>query len=389
MKRDSMHPPSEELFAYRDGQLSPERRAIIEAHVMGCSVCRTFIDQVSSLEAELRQSPDRVPAGYFENLQDKVRARIAVAASEAVAGTKGAPTGDVVDRRRMPARAGDPRERRRGDSDLRRERGRVKEAPVLPWAAVISTVSAAAAVLVVVAILIKQGPYQRMITPRAPKEASPSTGGEAKQKGNGIVETRERGKKAAASVPGRDEGVAAPEKTDRLARKPQPPAAGLEESAKGRLDKDENQAKLESEVPSEQKVAREQSSGLRDRLQQEPQASAAPRALMNESQTLAPAYAALLTRYHLPPIWDGARVSPEALANAEPDLRLLYVSGGAGSDSARVRLYLAEAVRLRYAPGDSALYDEIQHHYRRAIDLAGPDAETARVAEERLRSLER
>jgi len=382
-KRDSLHPPSEELFAFRDGELSPEKRAIIEAHVMGCSVCRTFIDQVSSLEAELRQSPDRAPAGYFEDLQEKVRARIAVAASEAVAGTKGAPAGDVADRRRVPARTGDPRERRRSDSGLRRERGRVKEAPVLPWAAVISTVSAAAAVLVVVAILIKQGPYQRMITPKASKVLTPSAGGEAKQE----RETRERavtpgmsdqaaggatGKKVAASVPEKDKGVAAPEKeTDRLARKPQPPAAGLEET------------------PSEQKVARGQSSVLRDRLQQEPQASAAPRALANESQTLAPAYAALLSRYHLPPIWDGARVSPEGLANAEPDLRSLYVSGGAGSDSARVRLYLAEAVRLRYAPGDSALYDEIQRHYRRAIDLAGPDAETARVAEERLRSLER
>jgi len=54
-----------------------------------------------------------------------------------------------------------------------------------------------------------------------------------------------------------------------------------------------------------------------------------------------------------------------------------------------VRRYIAEATRLRYAPGDSALYDEIQRHYRRAIDLAGPDAETARVAADRLHSLER
>ena len=100
-------------------------------------------------------------------------------------------------------------------------------------------------------------------------------------------------------------------------------------------------------------------------------------------------YQSILTRFGLPPVWDGARVSPEALANAEPELRSLYVSGGAGSDSARIRLYLAEATRLRYAPGDSTLYDEIRRHYRRAIDLAGPDAETARVAEERLRTLER
>ena len=65
------------------------------------------------------------------------------------------------------------------------------------------------------------------------------------------------------------------------------------------------------------------------------------------------------------------------------------ISGGAGSDSAGVRLYLAEAARLRYAPGDSTLYDEILRHYRRAADLAGPGSEIARVAEERLRTLER
>jgi hypothetical protein len=50
---------------------------------------------------------------------------------------------------------------------------------------------------------------------------------------------------------------------------------------------------------------------------------------------------------------------------------------------------LAEAARLRYGPGDSDLYDEIQHHYQRVIELAGPDADVARVARERLRSLER
>ena len=82
-------------------------------------------------------------------------------------------------------------------------------------------------------------------------------------------------------------------------------------------------------------------------------------------------------------------VSAEALANAEADLRSFYMSGGAGSDSGRVRLYLAEAARLRYAPGDSVLYDEILRHYRRAIVLGGPYSRIARVAEERLRTLER
>jgi hypothetical protein len=367
MKRnDSHHPPSEDLFAFRDGELLPEKRVIIEAHVMGCSVCRSFIDQVSSLEAELRQSPDRAPAGYFEALQEKVRARIAVAASESAAAAE-AP----ADRRRSPRGADAAPGRHVDEVGARRERGRVKEAPVLPWAAVISTASAAAAVLVVVAILIKQGPYQRMVTPKAPKTESPSpvvlnpeddAGGGAEKK----------------AVREKEAGIAAREK----AATP-PPAAKPDDATRDRLEKAADRAALKSEPVPEQFGA----VGQEERLQQK--SSAAPRGVANESQELAPAYAAVLSRFGLPPLWDADRVSPEALANAEPDLRSLYVSGGAGHDSARVRLYLAEAVRLRYAPGDSTLYDEIQRHYRRAIDLAGPDAETARVAEERLRSLEK
>ena len=153
MRNEQVHPASEDLFAYRDGELGPEKRAVVEAHVMGCSVCRALVDQVSALEAELRQFPDSAPAGYFEGLGGSVRARLAVSSSEAVptAGREAAP---------LPV-AEVARIERQG----RRESGRVKEAPKLPWAAVIGTASAAAAVLVVVVILIRQGPYQRMLMP--------------------------------------------------------------------------------------------------------------------------------------------------------------------------------------------------------------------------------
>ena len=99
-------------------------------------------------------------------------------------------------------------------------------------------------------------------------------------------------------------------------------------------------------------------------------------------------YQAVLRRYGLPPVWD-EQVAPQTLERAEAELRTLYVSGGAGADSARVRLYLAEALRLRYTPGDTTLYEGIVHHYRRAIALGRTDPDAARVAEERLRSLER
>ena len=157
-----MHPPFEELFAYRDGELGPEKRAIVEAHVMGCSVCRALIDQVSALEAELRQSPDSAPEGYLDALGESVRSRIAAEASgEAESRPSTRPT---PKREPTPAPAV-PRETARIEREERREGGRVKEVPRLPWAAVIGTASAAAAVLVVVVILIRQGPYQRMVMP--------------------------------------------------------------------------------------------------------------------------------------------------------------------------------------------------------------------------------
>jgi hypothetical protein len=111
-------------------------------------------------------------------------------------------------------------------------------------------------------------------------------------------------------------------------------------------------------------------------------------ALADGKKSLRSDYDSAIGGLGLPPVWN-ERVSPDALGRAEPRLRLLYVTGRAGADSARVRLYLAEAARLRYAPGDSALFDLIVHHYRRAIRLAGPGTDVARVAAERLGTLER
>ncbi|HZE20127.1 MAG TPA: zf-HC2 domain-containing protein, partial [Candidatus Angelobacter sp.] len=163
-----IHPPSEDLFAYRDGELSPEKRALIEAHVMGCSTCRSFIDQVSSLEAELRQSPDRAPAEYLEHLHEAVRARIVASGPVGAAGAE-----ELLDEpEARPALSRDRRgsirgsRERRGDGpDVSRDSSRIKEAPKLPWAAVLSTASAAAAVLVVVVILMRQGFDHRMPLP--------------------------------------------------------------------------------------------------------------------------------------------------------------------------------------------------------------------------------
>ncbi|HEY2924577.1 MAG TPA: zf-HC2 domain-containing protein, partial [Candidatus Eisenbacteria bacterium] len=171
LRNDPIHPPSEDLFAYRDGELGPEKRALIEAHVMGCSICRSFINQVSSLEFELRLSPDRAPSDYLERLHETVRARIAAGGVKSTGAAGAARTEDMAAAPDAHGRVGSwrERERRRGGADG--DEGRIKEVPGLPWAAVISTASAAAAVLVVVVILIKQGIYQQVVAPKAPSVA--------------------------------------------------------------------------------------------------------------------------------------------------------------------------------------------------------------------------
>ena len=362
MKNEPLHPSSEELFAYRDGEIVPEKRAIIEAHVMGCSLCRSFIDQVSALEAELRLSADRAPEGYLEGLSESVRARIAAAASGVSAPRARA---DAEDRPALGAG-----ERRSEERSAARERGRVKEAPALPWAAVISTVSAAAAVLVVVVILIKQGPYQRMVTqePRAKAgQAPPAIQAPAKQR------SREEAS-GGAPAPVASAGLKAKKEHTELQEAPGAPAV-TDEAARDQLARRADEMAKNRSEPAPAQVGMEEK---------------AARAFAPEEEIApTPGYETLLTRYGLPPVWNGTRVSAEALANAEPDLRSFYMSGSAGSDSGRVRLYLAEAARLRYAPGDSVLYGEILRHYRRAIALGGPSSRLARIAEERLRTLER
>jgi len=388
-----VHPPSEELFAYRDGELGPEKRAVVEAHVMGCSVCRALIDQVSALEAELRRSPDSAPDGYFDALGESVRARMAGEAPGAVE-SRPSPRPAVT---REPAPVPAPaRETARIEREERRESGRVKEVPRLPWAAVIGTASAAAAVLVVVVILIRQGPYQRMVMPErrsVPMSVNPDSGavngGELKGQAQNVPPPTAGGAPAepAPSV------VTAPGVPSAEVRAKQSATQNrLDEGMRDQLSKKADEVAMKApaaaQAPATGAAAQLYSKDAREESDRQAQAKtkAEPRALA--SLPAASGYQAILDRFGLPALWD-ATVTPDALSNAEPELRSYYMSGNAGADSARVRLYLAEAARLRYGPGDSELYDEIQHHYQRVIELAGPDAEVARVARERLRSLER
>jgi len=100
-------------------------------------------------------------------------------------------------------------------------------------------------------------------------------------------------------------------------------------------------------------------------------------------------YAAVLRAHGLPPVYDPARVSRDALLKAENDLRYLYMAGRAQTDSARVRLYLAEAARAKADPADSAAVEGVIHHYWRAIRLSRNDPAVSAMAWRRLEEYQR
>src|SRR5215510_885310 len=121
MSPEPLHPSREDLFAYRDGELSADRRVLIEAHVLTCRSCRDLVDEVSALEATLRARPDGVGEAYFERLTENVMRRVA---SETA-----------------PARAPIPIDRRKSDVSPEVE-GKRAHAPKLSWAVLLSAGSA-------------------------------------------------------------------------------------------------------------------------------------------------------------------------------------------------------------------------------------------------------
>jgi hypothetical protein len=374
MKDEALHPSPEDLFAYRDGELPHEKKAIIEAHVMGCSKCRSLIDEVSSLEAEIRRTPEGAPAEYFERLPGAVRGRIA---SEGLL-------------KEGPVRAARAERRRADDSGRARDGGSVGAAPKLPWAAVLSTASAAAAVVVVVLILVDRGEFRRAVSPLPPPVAMstlpPPAADSSMPPPVGEIDGAREKEVASdalerAAIPPLADSVAGRVAFDRI--------AGTKALGKDELVARANEGpERKKDLATRQMAAREAPPtpvSSAENLASMPEKSAA---VADHKVATRGDYDSAVRELGLPPVWDD-RVSPDALQRAEPRLRLIYQTGRAGADSARVRLYLAEAARLRYAPGDSALFDQIVHHYLRAIRLAGPGSDVARVATGRLQTLER
>jgi len=390
------HPSNEDLFAYRDGELTGEKRFLIEAHVVSCAVCRELVDGMSGIEADLKNRPDDVGEEYYARMTDSVLAKVGVRSGGASKERAPRPAEDV------------PRvERRRPDAELDAEGPRRR--PRLPWFGVVGAGAAAAAVMVVVVMLAqRQGEWLR-----APR---PATTGEPEEP----LATFGDSAGADVSADAAEEGKAAGEKAkaEALARNAKDRAKEEIASTLGKQDAEGLRARgarsLETAPLAAQKVAANEprteaaedvvankklqlrkdeanvapSSGA---MSQAAPRAQAPSAALGDASAAPPGdeFAAVLRKYGLPPVFDPAHVGRDALLRAENDLRYLYMSGRAETDSARVRLYLAETARAKADPADSAAVEGVIHHYWRAIRLSREDAAVSAMARRRLAEYQR
>ena len=401
------HPSPEDLFAYRDGELEPEKRSLIEAHVLSCSACLTRLDDMSDAEGMLRQGLQDPNEAYFERMTESVMGRVAGTAPAGAAAGAPARAGSAE---RQKSAGDEPKRAREAESRDERAGRRSKfddgprsRAPGLPWPAILSAASAAAAVVVVVVMLVQRQDAWR----HAP--APGVVGLEEKKKAEplDVVAPEDQAVPAPAPTdanreqPAEGGTVAGAAKDELLAKSAEPPTAAEQPSAAApslpsadlapvlSAKEDAAGSKREGEIRTQSAAgalpeAAEQKQGidLGDRVDAlRARADAAARFAPTRA---GPGFAEVTGRYGLPLVYDPARVPGSTLLRAEGDLRLLYQTGRAGDDSARVRLYLAEAARERGAGSfDAETFDAIVHHYRRAVELAR-DPETARMARKRL-----
>jgi hypothetical protein len=442
-KPDAHHPTSEELFAYRDGELPNERRTHVEAHVIVCAHCKDRIDEMSALESDLRMRPDDVGDEYYERMTESVlgRARQPVPADEveeAVVAPAAAPRSRRGARRESEP---PPFDRRRPDvvSDEIDSRRRFR----LPWIGIAGSGAAAAAVLIVAVMLFQrqqawlQSPRPAAVGERDAavreaggaskakrKTAAPGVAADGKAVGNkkqatGSAMSGKLGATASETAPAPsvaktrsnegESGSASPAAgtatTSEL--KLQTDTQPSEERTRDEVAPPTDQVDKDAQAAGELKKESLQSGGGNDsaiasgvRQQTAPMASLNENQLKNNqpvrSTALAPPpgapgepYAQVLREHSLPAVWNSS-VSREALLKAEPDLKRVYQTHKAGADSARIRLYLAEAERAKIGnPPDATHMDAAVNHYRRtiALALAHGDTALADVARRRLAQL--
>ena len=381
------HPSNEDLFAYRDGELSGEKRFLIEAHVVSCATCRELVDGMSGIEADLRSRPDDVGEEYYARLTDSVLGKIGA--------RSGAKTGAKSEARARPAAEDVPRvERRRPDSMDDAEGPRRRR--FFPWFGVVGAGAAAASVLVVVVMLAqRQGEWIRAPRPAstgAPEEPLTVRGDSALNQPAETGEGKLTGEKVKSDLRARSAKEAAGEE-DLGARAKQNLGTVRQEAE----EKNAMTTPAADEVANKKLELQKDASGMAARAARTPVAEQAPPAAgvvaglderaagaAGAAATPSADYAAVLRAHGLPPVYDPARVDRDALLKAETDLRYLYMAGRAETDSARVRLYIAEIARAKVDRADSAAVEGVIHHYWRAIRLSRDDAAVASMARRRL-----
>ena len=368
------HPSHEELYAYRDGELPAERRLVVEAHVVGCRACRESIDEISALEAQLRLAPDGVEEGYFDRLTDHTMERVRAA--------------DVVPRV----------ERRRSAAEI--EADETRRRPRFAWPALTAAVGAAATVIVVAGLLIRQehvwrsAPDVTVLERSAPDAARRAAGSDTTVPPPPTAQSSDLRAENDASKEKRQDLDASGAKKDAAPTVAQEPLAKSGEGERKLAARDEaategDRSRVLTDAPPVETQSAE--TMIREAAPKAAAPGAAAGLSMKQEATVS-AFETALRRFALPPVWSPG-VSDDLVLRAEPSLRNLYRTGGATSalDSARVRLYLAEAARIRLgsAVPDSAAADEILHHYRRAIQLGAADPVTQNTARARLEEFQR
>jgi hypothetical protein len=66
----------ERLSAWLDDELSADQRAEVDAHLAACAECRERLAELGAVDALARELPAEAPAGYFEELPSRLRARL-------------------------------------------------------------------------------------------------------------------------------------------------------------------------------------------------------------------------------------------------------------------------------------------------------------------------
>jgi len=68
--------PGDRLSAFLDGELSAGERAEVQGHLRECPACARELEELGAVDTFARELPVEAPAGYFEELPGRVRARV-------------------------------------------------------------------------------------------------------------------------------------------------------------------------------------------------------------------------------------------------------------------------------------------------------------------------